>query len=83
MDDIDILKRAFEENKIVLTNDKDFGSLIFKEKLKSRGLILFRLEDQSSKAKIKALKVVIDGYSDKLYGNFIVVSENKVKIRKL
>lgn len=83
IDDIHILERSFKENRILLVDDKDFGALIFKEKLSSRGLILFRLDDQSSKAKIKALERAIAEYSDKLSGNFIVVSENKIRVRKL
>ena len=83
LDDVFILKKAFEENRILVTNDKDFGALIFKEKLKSKGVILFRLQDQSSKAKIKVLELVINNYSSKLLGNFIVVSESKVRIKKL
>lgn len=82
-EDIEILKRSFEENRILLANDKDFGTLIFKMNLRSRGLILFRLEDQSSKAKIKAIESVLCNYSNKLSGNFIVVSEGKVRIRKI
>ena len=53
LEDIDILKIAYKEKRILLTNDKDFGSLIFKENLQSNGLILLRLENQSSKEKIK------------------------------
>ena len=73
----------FFVSDIIVAEDKDFGTLIFKEKLKSKGLILFRLDDQSSKAKIKALKRVIAGYSDRLSGNFIVVSENKIRVSKI
>ena len=83
LEDIKILKIAFEENRILLANDKDFGILIFKLKLESRGVILFRLRDQSSKAKIKTLEMIIKNYSDRLLDNFIVVTEAKVRIRKL
>ena len=81
--DINILNAAFKENRILVANDKDFGFLIFKLKIKSRGFILFRLHDQSSKAKIKTLDLAINNYSSKLFGNFVVVSERKVRIKKL
>lgn len=83
LEDIKILKIAYEQNRILVANDKDFGYLIFKLKLKSRGMILFRLAKQSSKAKIKALEILIKNYLDKLSGNFIVVSVSKVRIKKL
>ena len=83
LEDIKILKIAFEENRILLTNDKDFGSLIFKYKLMSTGIILFRLADQSSDTKERYLEILINDYEDKLLGNFIVVTKNKIRIRKL
>ncbi|MBI2541347.1 DUF5615 family PIN-like protein [Candidatus Woesearchaeota archaeon] len=83
LNDIEILKIALKENRILLVNDKDFGTLVFKEKLKARGVVLFRLWDQSSKAKIKALKTVIDNHGNKLSGSFTVISKDKVRIRKL
>lgn len=83
LEDFLILERSFRENRVIIAEDKDFGTLIFKEKLKSKGLILFRLDDQSSKAKINVLKKLIPEYKYKLSGNFIVISENKIRIRKL
>ena len=83
LEDFLIMKMAFAQNRIIVTSDKDFGQLIFQNKLKSCGLILFRLGDQSSQAKIKVLDLLLDNYLDKLTGNFIVLSENKIRVRKL
>ena len=83
LDDTEILKIAFKENRILVANDKDFGTLVFKMNLKSHGIILFRLKDQSSKSKIKAIDLIINNYYGKLLDNFIVVSERKVRIRKI
>ncbi|MCU0348487.1 MAG: DUF5615 family PIN-like protein [Saprospiraceae bacterium] len=38
--DEDILKKAFAENYIVVTSDKDFGELVFKNKLPHRASFL-------------------------------------------
>lgn len=83
LEDTKILKIAFEEGRILIANDKDFGYLTFKLKLKSNGVILFRLEGQSSKAKIKALDTLMKNYSEKLSGNFVVASEYRVRIKKI
>ena len=83
LEDNKILKKANEDNRILLANDKDFGTLVFKMNLKSSGIILFRLQSQSSKAKIGAIELIIGNYSNKLSGSFIVVSEGKIRIRKL
>ena len=47
MEDTDILEKAFRENYILITNDKDFGTLIFKQQLQHHGIILLRLSSNS------------------------------------
>jgi predicted nuclease of predicted toxin-antitoxin system len=41
-----ILRRAFAEERIVVTNDKDFGELIFRLQEPHHGVILLRLQDE-------------------------------------
>lgn len=53
--DIDVLAIANEEKRILLTTDKDFGELVFKEKLVHFGVILLRLKDESVENKKKVL----------------------------
>ena len=43
--DSDWLSRAEAECRIVLTADKDFGDLIFRDRLTSHGVVLLRLGD--------------------------------------
>lgn len=83
LDDADILQKAVQEQRIVITSDKDFGLLAFKEKLPAAGIILFRLYDQSAATKLRILPRILEEYKSKLYGNFMVVSEGKIRIRKL
>lgn len=53
--DTDILSLANQENRILLTTDKDFGELVFKEKLIHSGVILLRLKDESVENKKKVI----------------------------
>lgn len=53
--DPDILNIANKENRILLTTDKDFGELVFKEKLIHSGVILLRLKDESVRNKKRVL----------------------------
>lgn len=80
--DKEILALANNENRVIVTNDKDFGQLIFREKLPHKGVILFRLLDESSEAKIKRLKEVFGKYKSKFSGSFIVITEAKVRINQ-
>ena len=86
MSDINIMQLCFNENKILLTNDKDFGELIFKKNLKSKGIILFRGDEErkdSLDLRIESLKELLDFNSDKIYGYYTVISERKIRINKL
>src|SRR3989344_4640842 len=53
--DTDILSISNRENRIILTSDKDFGELVFKEGLAHSGVILLRLRDESVENKKRVL----------------------------
>jgi len=42
-----IIEQANRENRIIVTFDKDFGELIFRERQKVKGLILLRIAPSS------------------------------------
>jgi predicted nuclease of predicted toxin-antitoxin system len=50
-DDI-ILQKAFEENWVLITNDKDFGDKVYRNGGLHKGVILLRLEDERALSKI-------------------------------
>lgn len=76
--DSDITKIAFKENRIIITNDKDFGDLIYRKKFPAYGVIFLRLKDESAANKIRVILEVLSKKRDQLAGNFIVVNENSI-----
>jgi len=82
MDDDDIVQKAFAENRIVVTNDKDFGDKVFRERWPHRGVILLRLEDERAPKKIAALKRLLERYADQLDDRFVVVTEAAVRFAR-
>jgi predicted nuclease of predicted toxin-antitoxin system len=83
MSDEDLLQLANEEKRIFITNDKDFGDLIFLQKKLNVGTILFRVKDQKSQEKIKLMKKLLMGYRDKLLNHYVVMTKNKIRIISL
>jgi len=71
---------ANQEKRVFLTNDKDFGDLIFLQKKLSAGTILFRVKGQKSQDKIKLMKKLLMGYRDKLLNHYVVVTKLKIRI---
>ena len=79
-DDKEVIQKANEQNRILITNDKDFGELVFREKKPHKGVILLRLEDERTAKKIAVLKNLLEKYENSLSGHFIVVTETTVRI---
>lgn len=81
--DLDVLNYAEKENKILITNDKDFGELVFRLKMPSSGVILLRLRKNIPINRIKYTLYILRNFSDELKSNFVVVTEGKIRVRKL
>lgn len=80
MTDDEILTKAFVENWILITNDKDFGETIFRERRGHHGIIFMRLDDERAMNKIKVLEQLLESYAEKLPEQFVIVTETKVRI---
>jgi predicted nuclease of predicted toxin-antitoxin system len=79
MDDDVIIQKAFIENWILITNDKDFGEKVYREKRPHHGVILLRLEDERGILKIETIRRLLRTYSDRIIDQFVVVTETKVR----
>jgi predicted nuclease of predicted toxin-antitoxin system len=79
--DQEVLAIAYAEQRILITNDRDFGELIFRQRLSHRGVILFRLGEESLSTKSARLQHVLTNHSEELQ-NFIVITGRGVRIRR-
>jgi len=80
-DDAAILARATAEGRIVITNDKDFGELVFRNGQAHQGILLLRLRDESAANRVQVVKSVLDGYANRLADHFVVATESSVRVR--
>jgi len=78
--DDQLLQKCFDENYILITSDKDFGEMIYKNKKVHKGIILIRCTPSNFKQKIIVLTKLFLNYSDKLESNFVVVSNENIRI---
>ena len=83
IEDSEIMKKAVEENRIIITNDKDFGELAIRQKRKSKGILILRLQIETPENKIKTIKNVLEEHKDKLENNLVIAKENQIKTRNL
>lgn len=80
-DDI-VLDLANREGTILLTADKDFGELVFRQGRVTRGVILIRLAGISPIYKAEIVVSVLTTHSDEMKQAFTVVTAGAVRIRR-
>lgn len=80
--DTEVLKIAADNNSLLITEDKDFGELTYRMKLKHFGILLIRLSDVSRKDRIEIVVITIQNHFEKLYNNFSVLNKKGLRIKK-
>jgi len=80
--DEDILRKAHAENWILISNDKDFGEQVYRLNRPHRGIIVLRLDNETSASKINALQRLLKGFSAELPEQFVVVTDTQVRFAK-
>jgi predicted nuclease of predicted toxin-antitoxin system len=74
--DEDVLALAHHEQRILITNDKDFGELVVREHHPHAGVILFRFPlDSTAQQKIRALEALLASRSVPLDQFFVVTPQ--------
>jgi predicted nuclease of predicted toxin-antitoxin system len=80
-DDI-VLRRASEIGALLITADKDFGELVFRQQLIHYGVMLIRLAGLSPDAKPNVVAAAIRERGPELENSFSVVSPGWIRIRR-
>lgn len=81
--DTEILAHANKTGRIVITEDKDFGELVYRFRLPVRGIILLRFGIDETVLKTFQLRSLITRMSDRLVDNFVVLEADKTRFRPL
>jgi len=81
-DDV-ILAKAYQDQRILLTEDKDFGELVFRLRKPAICVILLRFNLDAELQKIHRLEALLNDNSTNFVGTFIVIDQEKHRIRPL
>lgn len=80
LEDTDVLSIAHREERILITNDRDFGDLIFRHGRRHSGVIYLRLSTTQLSKKVERLDHVLASHGGRLE-HFIVVTDRSVRVR--
>jgi predicted nuclease of predicted toxin-antitoxin system len=80
--DDEVLAIANEKGALLLTSDKDFGELVYRQGRLTPGVILIRLAGLSPIQKAEIVTSAIGQHSDEVSSAFAVVTPAAVRIRR-
>ena len=83
LDDASGLAAANDELRVLVTNDKDFGELVFRNGLASAGIVLVRLGRERTAPKVESVRELVRTHLELLPGHFTVLGESRVRRRPL
>lgn len=82
--DIQILERAEKLSRILITRDKNFGSLVFLSKFSTYGVIFLRIKPDSIYEVHRTLLRFLSFHSGtKIAGHFVTIERDKYRIRNI
>ena len=81
--DDEVLLDAYNERRILVTEDKDFGELVYRLKKPAEGIILIRIDVEQRHMKWPRLKKLIENDESRLGGHFVVIDTQKFRFRPL
>jgi predicted nuclease of predicted toxin-antitoxin system len=79
--DREVVDLACAQGRLLLTEDKDFGRLVFADQRASGGVILLRFPARSRREAPQAVVSLVEDQAAKLAGCFTVVQPGRARIR--
>ena len=83
LNDSDVIALALREKRLLLTEDKDFGDLVFRRERAIPGVVLMRVRPEYSALKAVRLAAAIERYGERLFGRYMVIEEGRFRSRRL
>ena len=82
VEDTEVLGMAFREERIVLTEDKDFGQLVYAHSKRTRGVIFLRYPASARQRVSKEVVKLVKEHGEELSGCFVVVQPGRIRISR-
>jgi predicted nuclease of predicted toxin-antitoxin system len=81
--DVEVVRMARQDGRLLLTEDKDFGDLVFRRGRPVPGMVLLRIDPAMRMLKRERLEAAIERFGDHLFGRYMVVEEVRFRSRPL
>ena len=81
--DTDLLGLALRTDRVIFTRDKDFGDLVFRDRMRTAGVILVRLKARNQTERLELFKPLWPAIESAAPGSMIVVANDRLRIKPL
>ena len=81
IEDTEVIERAVRETRVLLTEDKDFGQLVYAGARKSSGVILIRFPANARSVLPALVLETIRHHGELLAGSFVVLEPHRARVR--
>ena len=78
--DEQVLERALNEKRVLITEDRDFGELVYARGRSSAGVVLLRFHSRARRAKPATVVEAVAKLGSRLRDAFTVVEPGRVRI---
>lgn len=78
--DEEVLKRAVKEGRVLITEDRDFGELVYARGQASAGVVLVRFHSGARDAKPATVVEAVEKLGPRLSNAFTVIEPGRVRI---
>lgn len=83
MTEAQVLQSAYDENRHLLTEDKDYGEFVFRFRMAVPGLVLLRVDPERHLFKWTRLESAVQRFGQRLFGRYLVIEEARFRSRPL
>ena len=80
--DRELIEQSAREKRILVTEDKDFGWLVFVSHEDSAGVILIRFPGNARETLVQTIHQIVSEQGEQLYGAFVVVQPGHIRISR-
>lgn len=78
-----VLQQADESGALLITADKDFGEMVFRQQQASHGVLLLRLSGLATESKVATVLDALEQHGGEMFTGFSVLSPGTLRIRPM
>jgi predicted nuclease of predicted toxin-antitoxin system len=80
--DREVIEQASRDNRVLLTEDKDFGWLVFASQADSAGVMLIRFPGKGRQVLVHTITELVRAQAQELIGAFVVVQPGHIRVSR-